>query len=290
MRMFRLELSRALRGGWFRGSMVLLLLLAVCAGVYQAVLYTNNWEWIIREHGNENYYFHTAYSCFNMWMPMHDGSDAAALFFTLAPLVVLMGYAWSFAADVRSGYVVQLVTRVSRRRLYAARYGAVFTSAGLLAAVPLIANLFVVACFFPAYTPSVVDSMYQGLGGHDIFASVFYSAPVLYVALRLMLDYLLCGLWAAMVLGFSTLSANRVALMCVPYIVLLLLKHIGENVYVMMRLNGYEHFGMSITLFDQLKGSPDSFYCYWWATLGCAVLMLALSVGIPYVRRKADVL
>lgn len=290
MHMLRFELCRALRGGWFRGSMALLVALAIVAGAYQAVVYISGGEWIIREYGNENYYFHTAYSCFNVWMPLHDGSNAAALFFTLLPLLVLMAYAWSFAADVRSGYIAQLATRASRRELYIARYGAVFVSAGLLATVPLVVNLLLVACFFPAYTPSVVDSMYQGLSGHDIFASVFYTLPLVYVVLRLALNCLLCGLWAAMVLGFSTLSANRVALVCVPYIGLLLLKHVGENVYAMMRLNGYEHFGMSITLFDQLKGTPDSYYCYWWATLACAVLMLALSVGIPYARRKADIL
>lgn len=290
MRILRFELRRALRGGWFRGSMALLVALAIVAGACQAVVYISGGEWIIREYGNENYYFHTAYSCFNMWMPMHDASNAASLFFTLLPLLVLMAYAWSFAADVRSGYVVQLAARSSRRGLYAARCGAVFMSAGLLAIVPLLVNLLVVACFFPAYTPSVVDSMYQGLSGHDIFASVFYAAPLVYVVLRVSLNFLLCGLWAAMVLGFSTLSANRVALVCAPYIGLLLLKHVGENVYAMMRLNGYEHFGMSITLFDQLKGTPDSYYCYWWATLACAALMLALSVAMPYMRRKADIL
>ena len=101
---------------------------------------------------------------------------------------------------------------------------------------------------------------------------------------------MLCGLWGAMVLGFSTLSTNRIALICVPYIALLLIKHVGENIYVAMRLRGYEHFGMSITLFDQLKSSGDSFYCYWWATFACGLLMLTLSLVIPYLRRRADIL
>lgn len=290
MNLFRAELRRALRGIWFKGAMLLLVGLAVAAAAYQANIYINNWEWIIRDYANEGYYFHTAYSCFNIWMPVHDISDATSLFFALLPLLVVMAYAWSFAADVHSGYVAQLATRVSRPRLFAARYGAVFISAGLLAIVPLIVNLAVLACFLPAYTPSVVDSMYIGISEKDVFHPFFYTMPLLYVALRLALNFVLCGLWAAMVLGISTLTTNRIALICVPYIVLLLVKHVGENIYVMMRLNGYERFGMSITLFDQLKGTPDNFYCYWWATLICALLMLAVSVGIPYLRRKADIL
>lgn len=47
---------------------------------------------------------------------------------------------------------------------------------------------------------------------------------------------------------------------------------------------------MSITLFDQLKSSGDSFYCYWWATFACGLLMLTLSLVIPYLRRRADIL
>jgi hypothetical protein len=290
MRLLRIEMRRVLRSPWFLGSMLVLSVLATVSAVYQIVNYSTNWKWIIEKFSDESYYYHTIYSCFNMWLPMHAGDDAAALFFMLLPLLAIMGYAWSFAADVHGGYVNQLATRASRGRLFAARYAAVFTSAGLLAAVPLLVNFAVLACFMPAYTPSVVDCMYLSIGPNDVFASVFFAAPGLYVVLRCCLNFVLCGLWGAMVLGFSTLTTNRIALVCVPYIALLLLKHLGENFYVMMRLRGYEHFGMSITLFDQLKGTPDSFYCYWWATLACAVLMAVLSVAIPYMRRKADIL
>ncbi len=290
MRLLRNDLRRALRGPWFLGSMLVLVVLAVAAAAYEINVYVNNWEWIIREYADESYYYHTVYSCFNKWLPMRGGVDVAQLFFTLLPLLAVMGYAWSLAADVRSGYVAQIATRVSRARLYAARYGAVFVSAGLLAVVPLVVNFAILACFFPAYTPNPVDRMYISLAPTDMFATVFFEAPALYIVLRCCLNFVLCGLWAALVLAFSTVSANRVALTCLPYIALLLVKHLGENLYVMMRLRGYEDFGTSITLFDQLKSSGDLFYCHWWVTLICAAVMLALSVAVPILRRRADVL
>lgn len=290
MMLLRNDLRRALCGPWFLGSMLVLIALAVAAAVYEISVYVNNWEWIIREYSDESYYYHTVYSCFNTWLPMHVSSDAASLFFTLLPLLAVMGYAWSLAADIRSGYVAQLTTRLPRTRIYAVRYGVVFISAGLLAVVPIVVNFAILSCFFPAYTPNVVDRMYIGLAPTDIFATVFFEAPALYVVLRCCLNFVLCGLWATLVLGFSTISANRVALVCLPYIVLLLVKHLGESFYAMMRLKGYEHFGTSITLFDQLKSTGDLFYCYWWVTLICAALMLALSVSIPWLRRRADIL
>lgn len=290
MRLLRNDLRRALRGPWFLGSMFVLVVLAIVAAACEINLYVNNWEWIIREYSDESYYYHTIYSCFNMWLPMRGGIDVASLFFTLLPLLVVMGYAWSLAADVRSGYIAQLATRIPRGQLYVSRYGATFISAGLLAVAPLIVNYAILACFFPAYTPNPVDRMYISLAPTDMFATVFFETPALYVVLRCCLNFVLCGLWATLVLGFSTVSANRVALVCLPYIVLLLVKHLGENFYVMMRLRGYEHFGTSITLFDQLKSSGDGFYCYWWVTLICAALMFALSVIIPLLRRRADIL
>lgn len=283
------EFRRAVRGSWFKGTLLVGVALAMWAAGCQITSYIGGPEWIIREYAQESYYYHSAYSCFSTWMPVHDGSDAASMFFTLLPLLVLMAYSWSFAGDVRSGYIYQIATRTSRRRLYMAKYGAVFLSAGLVAVIPLVLNLLVLACFLPAYTPSVVDSMYIGMNRNEIFSEVFYSAPLLYAVLRVGLNFLLCGLWAVMVLAFSTLTSNRIALVCAPYIVLLFVKHAGENLYAMMRLRGFEGFGTSVTLFDQLKGNPDSYYCYWWVTLLCMLLMLFLSLLVPYVRRRADV-
>ena len=182
--------------------MLVLTVLAVIGAVYEISLYVGNWDWIIEKFANESYDYHTIYSCFNMWLPMRGGTDAASLFFTLLPLLALMGYAWSLAADPHSGYIAQLATRAPRPHLYGARYGAVFTSAGLLAVVPLVVNFVVLACFLPAYIPSVVDRMYIRACPHRrLLVGLTLTTPLLYVVLRCILNYMLCGLWAVMVLG-----------------------------------------------------------------------------------------
>ena len=290
MGIYRSEMRRAFGNPWFVGSLTVLTVLAAVAAMHQVNAYVGNWQRIIAEYANESYYYHTTFSCFNNWLPLRGANPAADFFFVALPLLVLMGYSWSLASDLRSGYIAQIVTRSTRGGFYKARYCVVFISAGLLAVIPLVINFLILACFLPAYTPRVTDAMYIDMAPSDLFVNVFFSTPILYVVLKLMVNFVLCGLWAVMVMGLVTVWANRVVLICVPYIALLLVKHVGENFYVAMRLNGYEHFGMSITLFDQLKGSPDSFYCYWWATLACAALMLVISIVIPYARRKADAL
>lgn len=290
MGVYRCEMRRAFGNPWFKGSLVVLVALASAAAVYQVNIYVGHWQRIISEYANASYYYHTTFSCFNNWLPLRGANPAADFFFVILPLLVLMGYSWSLASDLRSGYIAQIVTRATRGEFYKARYLSVFVSSGLLAVIPLVINLLIIACFLPAYIPRVTDAMYIDLAPSDLFANVFFSSPLLYVFLKLAVNFVLCGLWAAMIMGLATVWTNRVVLICVPYIILLLVKHVGENFYVAMRLNGYDSFGMSITLFDQLKGSPDSFYCYWWATLACAMVMLTISIVVPYVRRKADVL
>lgn len=44
MRLFSMELRRALRGPWFLGSMLVLTVLAVIGAVYEINLYVGNWD------------------------------------------------------------------------------------------------------------------------------------------------------------------------------------------------------------------------------------------------------
>ena len=115
------EMRRALGNPWFRGSMAVLTVLAVAAALDQVNTYVGHWQRVIAEYGNESYYYHTTFSCFNNWLPLRGANPAAGFFFVVLPLLVLMGYAWSLASDVRSGYVAQVLTRSTRGEFYKAR-------------------------------------------------------------------------------------------------------------------------------------------------------------------------
>ena len=78
--------------------------------------------------------------------------------------------------------------------------------------------------------------------------------PTLFVAAHTCSWTMLCGLWATTVLALSIFIRNRVALIVVPYIMLLLAKHLGHRLYVAMRTNGHEDLVFSLTLIAE--GSP----------------------------------
>ncbi len=296
MSIVSLELRRALKNRWFALSMAALAFIALFGAVVRSFVTAEQLDVVVFPYLDTTYWYLSAFSSFTSWIAVNHLDTATELFFVLVPLLVLIGYSWSLASDLKSGYFEQLTTRVSRSRCYAARFLATFVAGGLLVAVPLIINFLLLSMFLPSWTPHVVDMFYTTVGGapdvsnNAIFTSLFYTNPFLFVVARVLLNFVLCGLWATTVLALSLFVRNRVALIVVPYIVLLLVKHLGQRLYVVMRTNGHEGFGYSLTLFDQLRAAPDGFYCPGWLTSLCVALMLVVSLGLPLLARKKDVL
>lgn len=287
---FRLEFRRALANRWFFFAIASLGCISIVAGAINVSNYLHLEDIYLNQHFENRYTYLSSYSSYTEWIAVDHIPAAVELFFVLAPLMVTLGYAWSFASDCQSGYIEQIVPRSSRFRYYRAKYAATFLSACLTIALPLIVNFLICACFIPSRTPDPFDARYISISQTELFGPLFYSMPQAYVMLRIIVDAILCGLWAVTILALSTLVHNRVALISLPYIFLLLLKHMGQNFYVFMRNNGFNQFGCSITLFDQLRGAPDAFFCPGWVTLLCACAMAAFSLIIPYCVRNRDIL
>lgn len=285
-----LELKRAFGNRWFLISGILMMVISLIAAIMTITAGLHEYQVFSLSHVGNQYTFLSCNSSYTQWVAIDHITSAVELFFLVAPLLVTMGYAWSLASDCTSGYIEQLAIRTTRARLYAARYLATFLTGGSLIAVPLAFNFVLCACFMPSYTPDVFDQMYIPMRTSELFGDVFYNAPMVYVILRILVDFILCGAWSVVVLALSTIIRNRVALITLPFIALLAIKHISQQIYIALRVNGFEGFGYSITLFDQLRGAPDAFYCPGWVTGLCLVLMLSISLALPLCSRKRDLL
>lgn len=291
-----LELRRALTNRWFALSVTTLTIIASFGAAMRGFANAEKLKVVVYPYLETTYWYPSTFSSFTSWIAVNHLDTATELFFVLVPLLVLMGFSWSLASDMKSGYFEQLAIKVSRRRCYAARFLATFVAGGLLVSVPLFLNFLLLSLFLPSWVPHVVDMFYTAVGGardisdNAIFTGLFYSNPLLFVAARIGIDFVLCGLWATAVLALSTFVRNRVALIALPYIFLLLIKHLGQRLYVVMRANGYEGFGYSLTLFDQLRAAPDGFFCPGWLTVACIIFLLAFSWGLLVLAKEKDIL
>ena len=226
-----------------------------------------------------------ALSPYTRWIPVDRIEFWANLFVFIAPMLIALAYSWSLRSELLSGYAQKLYVTVTRPRYYLSKALVTFVAGGLIVAVPLVIDFVILACFLPLYTPSIIDVTAFGIYSQVPLSQLFYQAPWAFVVVRLLIDFVLAGLWATIVLGLSLFLRNRIILMVGPYLALIALKYGSEQLYAIIHFSG-----PSITLIDLLRSSGDA-YNY---TLGsmaiCVLLMLLISIALSLVARKRDVL
>lgn len=131
----------------------------------------------------ENGYFfedNSAYaiSLYNVWI----GSISGDLFFTtifyfILPLAATLPFSFSLSDESKSGYLRQMTLKKGQMRYYFAKYIVTFTSGFLLAAIPLLINVIITACYIPAYKPDPLEQLYSGQYYGQYLANIFYSEP-----------------------------------------------------------------------------------------------------------------
>ena len=282
--LIRTELRRALSCRTFLAAEVLGIVAAVVAAAWSAGDY---WSVVDRvsQYSQGTHPSQFANGVFTYWMPMTVMQSVPNIYFFVAPLLVGLSYAWSWRADIDGGYAQQLMIRSERARVYWAKALATFVAGAAVVTAPLVINLLLLVCLVPAYMPDITTVIYTGIWEKVFLSEVFYTFPVLYILLRLVLDALLGGLWATTVLACSLLIRNRVAIIVLPYMALVIIKYVSERIYV---LAGVQL--SSLTILDQLKARGDAFYYSGWALLAGIVTMAAVSVVIPLVLRRGDAL
>ncbi len=226
------------------------------------------------------------YSCFNQWMSVDGWQVTTALFYKVAPLLAVMPYAWSLLSERRSGYVCQVFVRQERWRYALAKALAAFCAGGLVATVPQLLNLVALACVFPGYTPEVTTALYTGIYEDNLWSGLFYSYPAAYAGCYLVLDFALCGLWAAFVLCLGFFVRNPLKLLAVPYLVLLAVQFVNERIF--LALGGIR--GIQLSLLENLPAYTTAYVQNGWVILAEALALAVAAALLVAVGVRRDAL
>lgn len=220
-------------------------------------------------------------SCFANWIVVDcNVRVSSTIFFYVVPFLAALPFVWSFLSERMSGYASQLVTRETRSDWVKAKGVATFLTGFTVVVVPLLVNFVCVACFLPAYTPQVEESMTVGLVGNDLFSELFYRLPLMYVVAFIVLDGLLAGAWAVFVLSLSVIFKNRVSLIVIPYLALLLWQYVTKTAFTALGI-----VGCSLSMIDDMKGvyysqPPDLF------VIGVRLLLLLTASALLLCLQK----
>lgn len=169
------------------------------------------------------------------WLPVNSlyrywiGDDASNvspyIFYVLLPLTSSLTFGWSYASELKSGYIKNVLTRTKSIYYYISKYIAVFLSGSIAALIPLILNIILIGNFFPAVTPNASYSYaYLHLAG-TMFSRLYFSHPALYLIAMVLLASIFAGLYSLLSLTLSYAIKNRVAVTTVPFVLLILLNY-----------------------------------------------------------------
>lgn len=284
LRNLRMELKRAILNPWFVFPLVVGLALAAVVAYQLIPGNLDSIKLYVLAHETQ-VIFPSPFSCYTNNLLTDYSAQATRLFFILAPFLLTVPHCWSYANDLKSGYVFQVIGRVGRDCYFVSKYAAVFVSSGLVVSLPLMFSFALTACFLPGYPPDVYEMSLASIDSSCILGDLFYADALAYMILRILLDFLFAGLWGSFVLSLSMLMRNRVALLTVPYLGQLVLKEGIERIYIALRVHG-----PSVSLLDQLKARPDSFYNWHWVTTVEMLFLAVISVTVSLAMRRRDLL
>lgn len=116
------------------------------------------------------------------------------LYRLLLPLLAALPFASSYAADVNSGYLRQLVIRTDKRRYLFSKLFAVWFSGGVAAVFPLAASFMAATAVLPFRGPArMVNSI---VGSNQMFGELYANTPLLYILLASAVIFAFCGAMA----------------------------------------------------------------------------------------------
>ena len=277
------ELNKAFCNKWFVVALMVGIVLAAISACSQIERYL---QYVSLNFNEAKYYPPHLYNCFGMWMSVEFVNPTSLLFYRLAPLLATVPFSWSIGEELRCGYSAQIRARVSSSSCIASKLAASFVVGGVVIVVPQLLNIAMIACFVPAYTPEITDAMYLGIFHDNLFSGLFYARPVLYVAAYCILDFLLCGLWAAAVSCFSFFARNRVLTLSVPYVMLVVVQVVNERIFLM--LGGIK--GMQLSLFENLRAATSMYVQSWDVIIAEFALLMLYVVVCALVMRKSDLI
>lgn len=268
----KLELKKAFGSPWFFLGLAVLLLCALLSTVYNIT----NYQGMLHE-GFPHYFENgkmTGNELFPIWNNYQSwlGTDlvslASTLFFTLLPVCAVLPYAASYHQERKAGYLRVALPQCGKKPYYIAKSAAVFLTGAAVVLIPLALNFLAVSAFIPAITPQVNYNFYNHVYFGSLWADLFFTAPLLYTVLYILLDGLFGGLLALFAFALSFFIRNRIIILALPLLLVLGLGYLSD-----MATANYQGLApVTFSMLDFLRAASATCTKGWVVALEAALL------------------
>ena len=188
--------------------------------------------------GQEKSQYITNDTAYTKWMFFDDSNFVRYIYLFVMPILVAIPYGTSYYSDCRSGYNMQMVTRVSSRCYHQAKYIANFISAALIVLVPASINFVMTSWIYPLHNPSPLVAR---LSEYNLFYNLFYDIPYVYVIGCMVYYCIISGLLASIAILVSKYIENYFSIIITPFVLAFV------AMYVDRMLNG-GYFGLMVII------------------------------------------
>lgn len=280
------ELRKAIISKYFLLGLALLLLFAMLSGMF---MYENRVNYnpnsILKHALDESGNYRTnpdlpIFSFYNSWVGGEAITLYQTIFFYLLPVGAAIPFAWSYHTEKKSGYLKNIASRINKKKYFTAKTIAVFISGALVVLIPLVMNILFVSAFVPSTMPFTGYIAYNYIGVSDMFADLYFSNPVLYVALYVLIDTIYGGIFALLSFAVSFYIKNIFVVLFLPFIMVIATGYIRN--LAMQKVSGYlfVEFNPVIYLHSIMHGGVR----YWWVIFGIAAILLVFSLCTIFIR------
>ena len=173
----------------------------------------NVWIWRM-------YVYYDTYplSAYEKWIGADNASVQPLLLYLIMPALCAIPYGRSFYFDVKSGYAAQIISRGKKSDYIRAKYGAAFVSGALIGMIPLVFDFMLTAMVFPMVIPQVGTGTFP-VAAMDIMSGVFYTHPLVYNLIFVLIDGCFWGLLNCAVLWAVNFVRSRFWILLTPFII-----------------------------------------------------------------------
>lgn len=152
------------------------------------------------------------------WLGVNPRGMEQFLYYLLLPVIAVLPYADSYFSDKKTGCIKNVLIRASKKDYFICRYISVFLSGGCAFSLPLLINFLAASLFLPSMTP---DPYYSSIGENSMWNDIYYTNPILYTLLFILLAFLFSGVFATVSLSISDFSEHRFIVLIFPFLLYL---------------------------------------------------------------------
>lgn len=206
------------------------------------------------------------------WIGSDNYTALGRLFFMILPLLAAMPYGTSSFREYKSGYAFQLISRCGKKKYTAAKLIVGFMSGAVVIGVPMLLNLMLNAMVCPLGGVPVVSM--TGVWQGSFFSELFYTQPVVYMILQLLLGMAWGGVCGLMALTYSSFLKNSIMIIIAPEMTMIVLEVFTTRI---RRLFDFKALELSpLSLMQSVAFNPNPEWLVGIYLLGFTVILSAV--------------